>query len=123
MKAILFAILSYSTCTVAQTSTITVNKSSQQVLVKDSANPTQIRIICAPTKTTVKPLYILNGFVLPDSAVSQVNPNQIKSIDVLKNEAAISKFGAKAKNGVIIITVKPEVVDELTKKGILKPAL
>jgi TonB-dependent SusC/RagA subfamily outer membrane receptor len=124
MKIILLAILLYSTCSFAQTSKVTVNKNSNGIEVsRDTAKPNQIRIVCAPSKSNVKPLYIINGFVLADSLISQINPSQIKSIDVLKNAAAMEKYGDKAKNGVVIITAKPEVIDELTKKGVLKPVL
>ncbi|MDD4064447.1 MAG: TonB family protein [Bacteroidales bacterium] len=51
-----------------------------------------------------KPLYILEGKEydkLPDIA-----PDDIKSIDVLKGEKAVEKYGEKAKNGVIVIERK-----------------
>lgn len=36
-----------------------------------------------------------------------VNPDDIKSIDILKDSTAVAKYGEKAKNGVIIIRTKP----------------
>ena len=35
-----------------------------------------------------------------------INPDDIQSIEVLKGESATIKFGEKAKNGAIIITLK-----------------
>jgi TonB-dependent SusC/RagA subfamily outer membrane receptor len=124
MKLILLAAVLYCTHLFAQATKVTINKNSNGIAVaNDTTKPTQIRIICAPSKSNLKPLYIINGFVLADSLVSSINPNQIKSIDVLKDAAAVEKFGERAKNGVIIITAKPEAVEELTKKGVLKPVL
>jgi len=46
------------------------------------------------------------------NAASDINPNDIESIDVLKGAAASALYGARAANGVIMIT---------TKKGVAKP--
>lgn len=123
MKVILLAAVLYSTCMFAQTSKVTINKNSNGIAVTSDTGKQTIRIVCAPSRSNVKPLFIINGFALADSVVSQINPNQIRSIDVLKDAAATEKFGNKAKNGVVIITAKPEAIGELTKKGLLKPVL
>ena len=39
----------------------------------------------------------------------KVSPDQIESINVLKNEYAIQKYGATAKNGVIEVTTKKDL--------------
>jgi hypothetical protein len=41
-----------------------------------------------------------------------INPNDIESIEVLKGDSAIIKFGEKAKNGAIIITLKNDKMEE-----------
>jgi len=38
--------------------------------------------------------------------MNDIDPNQIKSVEVLKGDAAVKKYGEKAKNGVILITTK-----------------
>lgn len=49
------------------------------------------------------PLIIIDGF---PGSMSDVNPNDIKSISVLKDAASSSIYGNRAANGVILITTK-----------------
>ena len=51
------------------------------------------------------PLIIVDNFPY-DGDISNINPNDVKSITVLKDAAAASIWGAKAGNGVIVITTK-----------------
>jgi len=50
------------------------------------------------------PLILLDNVEIP--SIQVVNPNEIASISVLKDAAAASIYGAKASNGVILITTK-----------------
>ncbi|CAL1519342.1 TonB-dependent receptor [Chitinophaga sp. MM2321] len=50
------------------------------------------------------PLYVIDGFVGAD--VSAVSPNDIETIDVLKDASATAIYGSRGANGVIIITTK-----------------
>lgn len=52
------------------------------------------------------PLVVINGVIADNQNVNNVDPETIQSIDVLKNESSISKYGDKGKNGVIEITLK-----------------
>lgn len=52
-----------------------------------------------------QPLIILNNFPY-DGDINNINPNDIESITVLKDAAAASIWGARAGNGVIVITTK-----------------
>ena len=51
-------------------------------------------------------LIIIDGEVKEGMNLSQISPETIKSISVMKNEAAIAMYGDKAKNGVISIATK-----------------
>jgi TonB-linked SusC/RagA family outer membrane protein len=51
------------------------------------------------------PLVVIDGFPL-EGDISSVNPDDVKSITVLKDAASASIWGAKAGNGVIVITTK-----------------
>ncbi len=51
------------------------------------------------------PLYIIDG-VPTTGNLNQLNPNDIESMQVLKDAAAASIYGARANNGVIVITTK-----------------
>lgn len=51
------------------------------------------------------PLYVVDGFPLT-GGVEFVNPNDIESIDILKDASATAIYGARGANGVVIITTK-----------------
>ncbi len=51
------------------------------------------------------PLYILDG-VQVENALSLISPQDIQSIDVLKDAAATAIYGARGANGVIVISTK-----------------
>lgn len=50
------------------------------------------------------PLYVIDGFATEDANAAAINPNDIESIDVLKDASATAIYGARGANGVIIIT-------------------
>jgi len=55
------------------------------------------------------PLYVLDGVVIdpgPNGYLTGVNPNDIESIQVLKEPAETALYGLRGANGVIIITTK-----------------
>lgn len=58
----------------------------------------------ALAKTT--PLFILDNIELPGSDLGKVKPEDIESIEVLKEKKALEPYGEKGKNGVVIITTK-----------------
>jgi hypothetical protein len=53
-----------------------------------------------------EPLYILDGKEIIKEEFQELNPNNIDSVNVLKGESAIEKYGDKGKNGVIEIITK-----------------
>ena len=54
--------------------------------------------------TGSEPLYIIDG--VPSESVERLNPNDIESMQVLKDAASASVYGSRAANGVIIITTR-----------------
>ncbi|WP_346237168.1 TonB-dependent receptor plug domain-containing protein [Niabella insulamsoli] len=52
------------------------------------------------------PLYVLDGKPVSAAGMKEINPDDIESITVLKDQSAESIYGSDAKNGVIIITSK-----------------
>ena len=52
------------------------------------------------------PLYVIDGFATEDANAASINPNDIESIDVLKDASTTAIYGARGANGVIIITTK-----------------
>ena len=52
------------------------------------------------------PLYILDGVEISSSDFNTINPADIESMSVLKDASSTSIYGARAANGVIVITTK-----------------
>ncbi len=52
------------------------------------------------------PLIFVDGKEMPGKTLDTIDPTSIESINVLKDHAAIEKYGAKAEHGVILITLK-----------------
>lgn len=59
------------------------------------------------------PLYVIDGFVIDNSTTGPannpmnfINPDDIESMDILKDASAAAIYGARGANGVIIITTK-----------------
>lgn len=50
------------------------------------------------------PLYVIDG--VPGGSIEDLSPNDIESIDVLKDAASSAIYGARASNGVILVTTK-----------------
>ncbi|WP_300699646.1 carboxypeptidase-like regulatory domain-containing protein [Bacteroides sp.] len=65
-----------------------------------------------------EPLYIINGKETDAEIMRALNPESIESIDVLKDESAVSRFGEKGKNGVILITLKEGKSSTITVTGV-----
>ncbi|MFY8004909.1 MAG: DUF4139 domain-containing protein, partial [Chitinophagaceae bacterium] len=57
------------------------------------------------------PLYVVNGTIMEKEEADKINPNDIKKIDVLKDAAASAIYGSRARNGVIVITLKDGLND------------
>lgn len=55
-----------------------------------------------------QPLIIVDGVPYESEILSNINPGEINSIDVLKNTAATSLYGSSGANGVILVTTKSQ---------------
>jgi TonB-linked SusC/RagA family outer membrane protein len=70
---------------------------------------TSVRIRGITSAGNNNPLYVVDGFPLPDSGdnqLSAISPDDIETIDVLKDASATAIYGVRAANGVVIITTK-----------------
>lgn len=52
------------------------------------------------------PLFVVDGIPLSTGGIEYINPNDIESIDVLKDASATAIYGSRGANGVVIITTK-----------------
>ena len=68
------------------------------------ANP-QIRVRgAASINAGADPLYVIDG--VPADNMQGINPNDIESIEVLKDAASAAIYGSRGSNGVVIVTTK-----------------
>ncbi|TLU98283.1 SusC/RagA family TonB-linked outer membrane protein [Dyadobacter luticola] len=66
---------------------------------------TMVRIRGFGSINNNSPLFVIDG-VPTQGTLNQINPNDIESMQVLKDASAASIYGARAANGVVIITTK-----------------
>ena len=64
-----------------------------------------VNIRGAGTAGKSDPLYVVDGVVV-DNGISYLDPSVIERVDVLKDASAASIYGARAANGVILVTTK-----------------
>ena len=58
------------------------------------------------TSTNNDPLVVIDGLIVSNGALNQLNPNDIESVSVLKDAGATAIYGSRSSNGVIIVTTK-----------------
>ena len=63
-----------------------------------------VRIRGAGTTGNADPLYVVDG--MPVSGIDYLNPGSIESMEVLKDASSAAIYGARAANGVVLITTK-----------------
>lgn len=82
---------------------IVIGQSNPQSIAKGDAD---ILVRGSGTlKAGSSPLNVVDGVIF-DGTFSDINPNDIQSIDILKDASATAVYGAKAANGVLLITTK-----------------
>jgi TonB-dependent starch-binding outer membrane protein SusC len=67
-------------------------------------SPLTVRVRGTSTINNSDPLYIVDG--VPVDGIDFLNPNDIESINVLKDAASAAIYGARGANGVVLITTK-----------------
>ncbi|MDH6357931.1 TonB-dependent receptor [Parabacteroides sp. PF5-9] len=65
---------------------------------------TSIRIRGYSSNDTSEPLYIVDGLTVSD--INYLDPENVESLEVLKDAASAAIYGAQAGNGVVLITTK-----------------
>ena len=76
-------------------------------IVSNSGQPGEsykITIRGIGTNGDTSPLYVIDG--VPGGDIQSLSPNDIESIDVLKDAASSAIYGARAANGVVLVTTK-----------------
>ena len=72
-----------------------------------------IRIRGVGTLNDASPLFVVDGMILDN--INFLNPNDIESVDILKDASAAAIYGARGANGVILITTNRSTIDRPTE--------
>lgn len=72
-----------------------------------------IRIRGVGTLNNASPLFVVDGMTMDN--INFLNPNDIESVDVLKDASATAIYGARGANGVIMITTNSSNIDRPTE--------
>src|SRR5882762_692593 len=68
-------------------------------------NPLSVRIRGSNSITgSNEPLYVIDGYI--GGNIETINPNDIESLEILKDASATAIYGSRGSNGVVIITTK-----------------
>lgn len=67
------------------------------------------------TSPESNPIIYLDGKKVPFETLSEISPESIESIDVLKDKSATEKYGDEGENGVILITSKEKKIQSVDK--------
>jgi BlaR1 peptidase M56/TonB-dependent Receptor Plug Domain len=59
-----------------------------------------------PNTPVADPLYVVDGKIRTKEEIKNIQPASIESVNILKGEQAITEYGDKGKNGVVVIVLK-----------------
>ena len=95
----LFAVVLF--CSIASCAPKYVEPLAQQT----SKEPT-VRLRSEAPINDKKPIIVVDGKIVPHETLLTMDPDDIASINVLKGASAAAIYGARSKNGVVLITMK-----------------
>ncbi|MEN5436467.1 TonB-dependent receptor [Sphingobacterium faecium] len=80
-----------------------------QVSSNDGQPGAELKIVIRGNNSVTQdnsPLYVVDGFPVETSVGNMINPEEIASLEVLKDASATAIYGARGANGVVLITTK-----------------
>lgn len=87
-----------------------VGRATGVIAVQRSGEPgndaSDIFIRGVGTTGDATPIYVIDGIVSSQSNFSQINPNEIENISILKDAASAAVFGVRGGNGIVLVTTK-----------------
>lgn len=86
-----------------RTSGLTIASSSG---APGAASTVRVRGATSLNESASNPLYVVDGVVVEIGGIDYLNPNDIESIEVLKDAASAAIYGARSSAGVILVTTK-----------------
>ncbi|MDF1550860.1 MAG: SusC/RagA family TonB-linked outer membrane protein, partial [Bacteroidales bacterium] len=84
-------------------------KTAGVLITNNSGQPgsfVSVRIRGNGTNGDAEPLYIVDGLPMDGGGIDFINPSDVESVEVLKDAASASIYGARGANGVVLITTK-----------------
>lgn len=94
--------------------------SVDSVATKGNPGPARFFIRCQATVKDDGPLWIADGVVVGLSFIRKIDPDDIESIDILKDNHAAAVYGNRPINGVVIITTKAARMRQFLVKDLLE---
>ncbi|TAF97788.1 MAG: mucoidy inhibitor MuiA family protein [Bacteroidetes bacterium] len=64
-------------------------------------------------KSSNTPMYVVDGVAMEAAEALAISPNRIKNVNVLKEASATALYGSRAQNGVVLITTKTDLADDV----------
>jgi TonB-linked SusC/RagA family outer membrane protein len=121
-KDVTGAISSISAATIEKVPVASVDQSLQgraagvQVVNNDASPGGNVSVLIRGVGSLASggnaPLYVVDGYPTTEG-INNINPNDIATIDVLKDASATAVYGIRAANGVVIITTKKGLKDKI----------
>ena len=78
--------------------------------IRTSERPGEIGSVYIRGQRSIKasstPLYVVDGIPLQSGSIDGLNPQDIESIEVLKDASATAIYGSRGANGVVLVTTK-----------------
>ncbi len=74
----------------------------------------QIRGIRSVKDNSNTPMYVVDGIITTDTEFNAIAPDDVESLEILKDAASQAIYGARAANGVIIVTTKRGTKEKAT---------
>lgn len=107
------AVASLSAAKIAETPTTSINQAIQGrlpgVLVTSSPNPGSDASIKIRGNNSMQfganPIFVVDGTII-DGGFNTLNPDDIESVDVLKDASATAIYGSRGANGVVLVSTK-----------------
>ncbi len=95
--------------------TTIINGTERKTTTEVNTNPNvKLRLSADSENSPLMLISTKDGMIQVDN-FDKINPEEIQSLEVLKDKWATDKYGEKAKNGIVIITLKKDEMEQLER--------
>ncbi|WP_336069610.1 mucoidy inhibitor MuiA family protein [Mesoflavibacter sp. CH_XMU1404-2] len=100
-------VIGYGTNNISNTNSNYTNKVREMAKKEDWDDEPAIKIRGVGTiNPNNPPLFVVNGVVVSQNEISNIDPNSILNVETLKNSSETAIYGSRGANGVIVVTTK-----------------